>query len=147
MSRTVNGVEAMVAALNTKFTSTFAQQAWTSFNVAGQKAGQYKQAGTFSYVRIYGAGHEVPAYTYGESWSTYYTMTITEVECRFPQIRPGGFPDVLSNHERQLAVLDMSKCRMVVIQTIVFSTGLQSFARELIIKVNIYNAYADSQPP
>jgi len=30
--------------------------------VDGQVTGQYKNAGTFSYVRIYGAGHEVPAY-------------------------------------------------------------------------------------
>ena len=28
----------------------------------GQVTGQYKNAGTFSYLRIYGAGHEVPAY-------------------------------------------------------------------------------------
>jgi carboxypeptidase C (cathepsin A) len=62
----VNGVEAMVGALNTQFSATFAQQAWTSYTVAGQKAGQFKNAGTFSYVRIYGAGHEVPAYKYGE---------------------------------------------------------------------------------
>ena len=28
----------------------------------GQVIGQYKNEGTFSYLRIYGAGHEVPAY-------------------------------------------------------------------------------------
>ncbi|TFK75531.1 serine carboxypeptidase [Pluteus cervinus] len=59
------GVEAMVDALNTQFTPTYKQQSWSTFNVKGQAAGQYKNAGTFSYLRVYGAGHEVPAYSYG----------------------------------------------------------------------------------
>ncbi|KAG6826956.1 hypothetical protein H0H92_013769 [Tricholoma furcatifolium] len=57
-----DGVEAMVNALNTTFTPLFQQQQFATFTVAGQAAGLYKNAGTFSYVRIYGAGHEVPAY-------------------------------------------------------------------------------------
>ncbi|KAF8646648.1 hypothetical protein AX16_007146 [Volvariella volvacea WC 439] len=56
------GVEAMVDALNTKFSAIYRQQPWTTYRVAGQSAGQYKNAGTFSYLRVYGAGHEVPAY-------------------------------------------------------------------------------------
>jgi carboxypeptidase C (cathepsin A) len=60
-----SGVEAMVDALQTQFTTTYHQQQFATYNVAGQSAGQYKNAGTFSYVRIYGAGHEVPAYKYG----------------------------------------------------------------------------------
>ncbi|KAF8184211.1 serine carboxypeptidase [Pholiota molesta] len=60
-----NGVEAMVANLNTTLTPVFQQQAFQPYTVAGQTTGQFKNAGTFSYVRIYGAGHEVPAYTYG----------------------------------------------------------------------------------
>ncbi|KAI0374464.1 serine carboxypeptidase [Pilatotrama ljubarskyi] len=60
-----NGVEAMVAALQTKFSSEFAKQEFANFTVDGQAAGLYKNAGTFSYVRIFGAGHEVPAYTHG----------------------------------------------------------------------------------
>ncbi|KAI0757297.1 serine carboxypeptidase [Daedaleopsis nitida] len=59
------GVEAMVDALQTKFSDEYAKQDFTPFNVGGQVAGQYKNAGTFSYVRIYGAGHEVPAYSHG----------------------------------------------------------------------------------
>jgi carboxypeptidase C (cathepsin A) len=51
--------------MNTQFSSQFAQQPWSTYTVAGQTAGQYKNAGTFSYIRIYGAGHEVPAYKYG----------------------------------------------------------------------------------
>ena len=31
----------------------------------GTNAGIFKNAGTFSYARIFGAGHEVPAYKYG----------------------------------------------------------------------------------
>ncbi|KAL6301457.1 serine carboxypeptidase [Sparassis latifolia] len=59
------GVEAMVANLQTEFSSQFAQQQFTSWTVAGQAAGIYKNAGMFSYVRIFGAGHEVAAYEYG----------------------------------------------------------------------------------
>lgn len=36
-----------------------------SYTVAGQVTGLFKNAGTFSYVRIFGAGHEVPAYKVG----------------------------------------------------------------------------------
>jgi len=56
------GVEAMVDALDTKFSSLYKEQAFSTFMVRGQSAGLYKNAGTFSYVRIFGAGHEVPAY-------------------------------------------------------------------------------------
>ncbi|KAI0263017.1 serine carboxypeptidase [Gloeopeniophorella convolvens] len=57
-----NGVEAMVASLKTKFSATFAQQQFANFTVNGVPAGLYKNAGTFSYVRVFNAGHEVPAY-------------------------------------------------------------------------------------
>ncbi|GJE86462.1 carboxypeptidase [Phanerochaete sordida] len=60
-----NGVEAMVNNLQTQFSAQFAKTAFSSFTVAGQAAGMFKNAGTFSYVRIFGAGHEVPAYTHG----------------------------------------------------------------------------------
>ena len=56
------GVEAMVDALETKFSSLYKEQAFSTFKVCGQSAGLYKNAGTLSYVRIFGAGHEVPAY-------------------------------------------------------------------------------------
>jgi carboxypeptidase C (cathepsin A) len=51
-----------VASLNTKFSKEFAQQEFAKFTVHGVSAGLYKNAGTFSYLRVYGAGHEVPAY-------------------------------------------------------------------------------------
>ncbi|KAG5722929.1 Carboxypeptidase S1 [Termitomyces sp. T112] len=60
-----HGVEAMVDALQTKFTSLYQQQQFTNYTVNGQVAGIYKNAGTFSYMRVFGAGHEVPAYTFG----------------------------------------------------------------------------------
>ncbi|KAF9524176.1 serine carboxypeptidase [Crepidotus variabilis] len=59
------GVESMVDALQSQFTSAYHSQAWTPYEVHGQVTGQYKAAGTFAYLRIYGAGHEVPAYTIG----------------------------------------------------------------------------------
>jgi len=58
------GVEAMVDGLKTDFSEEYSRQSFSDFNVNGVKAGLYKNAGTFSYVRIYGAGHEVPAYKY-----------------------------------------------------------------------------------
>ncbi|KAH9915914.1 serine carboxypeptidase [Fomitopsis serialis] len=59
------GVEAMVAALQTDFSSEFNQLEFTNWTVNGEPAGLYKNAGTFSYVRIFGAGHEVAAYDWG----------------------------------------------------------------------------------
>ncbi|KAI0751671.1 alpha/beta-hydrolase [Daedaleopsis nitida] len=60
-----HGVEAMVDALQTKFAAEYAQQEFANFTVRGQPTGVFKNAGTFSYVRILGAGHEVPAYKHG----------------------------------------------------------------------------------
>ncbi|KAK7008403.1 carboxypeptidase [Favolaschia claudopus] len=60
-----NGVEAMVTSLNTKFSAQFKAQKFAPYKVKGLLAGQFKNAGTFSYLRIYGAGHEVPAYKNG----------------------------------------------------------------------------------
>ncbi|KAG6832808.1 hypothetical protein H0H92_009427 [Tricholoma furcatifolium] len=60
------GVEAMVDKLAANFSSsTYSQTEFSAWTVAGQQAGQYKEAGNFSYVRVFGAGHEVPAYKYG----------------------------------------------------------------------------------
>ncbi|KAI0271165.1 serine carboxypeptidase [Russula aff. rugulosa BPL654] len=56
------GVEAMVSSLNTRFSAEFASQSFTTYTVNGKPAGLYKNAGTFSYLRVFGAGHEVPAY-------------------------------------------------------------------------------------
>ncbi|KAJ7652545.1 serine carboxypeptidase [Mycena rosella] len=55
-----DGVEAMIASLRTKFSTQFNQEVFKPYTVNGLLAGQFKTAGTFSYVRIYGAGHEVP---------------------------------------------------------------------------------------
>ncbi|TBU50585.1 alpha/beta-hydrolase [Dichomitus squalens] len=59
------GVEAMVDNLQTKFSAEYAKQEFANYTVKGVATGLYKNAGTFSYVRIFGAGHEVPAYTHG----------------------------------------------------------------------------------
>ncbi|EGG04094.1 carboxypeptidase S1 [Melampsora larici-populina 98AG31] len=56
------GVEAMVDSLNTTFSEQYKQQQFSDWLVDGQKAGLYKNAGTFSYLRVFGAGHQVPAY-------------------------------------------------------------------------------------
>ncbi|KAF8500344.1 alpha/beta-hydrolase [Russula emetica] len=56
------GVEAMVASLTTKLSAEFASQNFATYTVNGKPTGLYKNAGTFSYLRVFGAGHEVPAY-------------------------------------------------------------------------------------
>jgi carboxypeptidase C (cathepsin A) len=61
-----NGVEAMVDNLNTQFSTLYATQSFKNYTVGGEVTGIYKNAGTFSYVRIFGAGHEVPAYKFGK---------------------------------------------------------------------------------
>ena len=53
---------AQIATLNTVFSPLFAKQDFATYTVQGKPAGLYKNAGTFSYLRVYGAGHEVPAY-------------------------------------------------------------------------------------
>ncbi|KAI0768574.1 alpha/beta-hydrolase [Trametes elegans] len=60
-----DGVEAMVNSLQTQFSAEYAKQEFANFTVNGVDTGLYKNAGLFSYVRIFGAGHEVPAYTHG----------------------------------------------------------------------------------
>lgn len=56
----------MVDSLETRFSDLYQMQDFTDFTVNGQPAGLYKTAGTFSYARFYGAGHEVPAYEWTE---------------------------------------------------------------------------------
>jgi len=74
-----NGVEAMVDALDTQFTSQYSQQEFASYTVHGVKTGQFKNAGTFSYIRVFGAGHEVPAYKV----CNYSALLITEILTSF----------------------------------------------------------------
>jgi len=75
------GVENMVNALQHKYSSWYASTPWTPWTVDGVIAGQFKNAGTFSYVRIFRAGHLVPAYTignlpYGKHALTMYNQAI-----------------------------------------------------------------------
>ncbi|KZS90861.1 serine carboxypeptidase [Sistotremastrum niveocremeum HHB9708] len=75
------GVEAMVSNLKTKYTSKYNKLKWSDFVVSGVKAGQFKQLGTFGYLRVYGAGHQVPAYGWqdlppGEAALQFFTYII-----------------------------------------------------------------------
>ncbi|EJD46926.1 alpha/beta-hydrolase [Auricularia subglabra TFB-10046 SS5] len=56
------GVEAMVDNLQSKFKDQYSAQKFSNWTVSGVHAGLYKNAGTFSYLRVAEAGHEVPAY-------------------------------------------------------------------------------------
>ncbi|KAI0676674.1 serine carboxypeptidase [Trametes maxima] len=60
-----HGVEALVDALQHKFSPEYANREFANYTVRGEPTGVFKNAGTFSYVRVFGAGHEVPAYTHG----------------------------------------------------------------------------------
>ncbi|CAE6433524.1 unnamed protein product [Rhizoctonia solani] len=75
------GFESTVDALQTNFTNEYKQQKWSNWTVAGVSTGQYKNAGTFSYLRVYQAGHEVPAYgngnlAVGQAALVYFTQAM-----------------------------------------------------------------------
>jgi hypothetical protein len=55
-------LHAQIDSLNTVFSPLYATQNFATYTVKGKPAGLYKNAGTFSYLRVFGAGHEVPAY-------------------------------------------------------------------------------------
>jgi hypothetical protein len=55
---------AQVNALNTQFSDRFRRLNFRTYHVKGWPAGLYKNEGRFSYLRVFGAGHEVPAYEY-----------------------------------------------------------------------------------
>lgn len=44
------------------YSTLYAKQNFATYTVKGKPAGLYKNAGRFSYLRVFGAGHEVPAY-------------------------------------------------------------------------------------
>ena len=58
----IPSLHAQVASLNTVYSPLYAAQNFSTYNVKSKPAGLYKNAGTFSYLRVTGAGHEVPAY-------------------------------------------------------------------------------------
>ncbi|KAH8080720.1 serine carboxypeptidase [Cristinia sonorae] len=71
-----------VDALETKFADEYKQQSFANYTVRGESAGLFKNAGTLSYLRVFGAGHEVPAYKFGsldvgEAALQMFTQTIS----------------------------------------------------------------------
>jgi hypothetical protein len=71
--------------LVTKFSTLFKQQNFATYNVKGKAAGLYKNAGTFSYLRVYGAGHEVPAYLWrGVARGTAALQMFTQIMSNHP---------------------------------------------------------------
>ncbi|PFH47152.1 hypothetical protein AMATHDRAFT_152834 [Amanita thiersii Skay4041] len=79
------GVEAMVDALQTQFTPEYNQTKFETYNVNGKPAGQFRNAGNFSYLRIFGAGHQAPAYGFngleaGEVAAQMFTQIMADKE-------------------------------------------------------------------
>ncbi|KAJ7272517.1 serine carboxypeptidase [Mycena rebaudengoi] len=62
LHRELPGVENILRAMKNQYSTEFQRQAFSTYTVAGHPAGLYKNAGRFSYLRVFGAGHEVPAY-------------------------------------------------------------------------------------
>ncbi|KAJ7635296.1 Alpha/Beta hydrolase protein [Roridomyces roridus] len=56
------GIENMFPAMANKHAAPFNSQPLSNYTVKGQPAGLYKTCDLLSYVRVFGAGHEVPAY-------------------------------------------------------------------------------------
>ncbi|KAH8826233.1 serine carboxypeptidase [Flagelloscypha sp. PMI_526] len=59
------GIENFVSLLNITVGPEFNALPLANYTVNGQVTGLYKQVNNFSFLKVYGAGHEVPAYTYG----------------------------------------------------------------------------------
>jgi len=58
----------------------FAEQEFTNFTVNGVLAGIYKNAGTFSYIHFFGAGHQVPTYLWrGVPWGAAALQMFTQI--------------------------------------------------------------------
>lgn len=58
------GIENWVELMNSTVQEEYSQQEFANYTVNGTVAGLYKQAKNLSYMRVFGAGHEVPAYTW-----------------------------------------------------------------------------------
>ena len=78
-----------VDALNTKFTETYKKQKFKPYSVDGQVAGQYKNAGSFSYLRVYGAGHEVPAYKVCIEFFFYIVQRPDDIQTKYGDLDYG----------------------------------------------------------
>ncbi|KAL1949544.1 hypothetical protein VTO73DRAFT_8425 [Trametes versicolor] len=59
------GVEAMLDKMNTTVSDEWAKQEFSNFTVRGEPGGLFKNAGQLHYLRVFGAGHEVAAYKWG----------------------------------------------------------------------------------
>ncbi|KAJ7635279.1 Alpha/Beta hydrolase protein [Roridomyces roridus] len=57
------GIEDMLPAMTNNDAAAFNAQPLKTYTVNGHSAGLYKASGLLSYVRVSGAGHEVPAYS------------------------------------------------------------------------------------
>jgi carboxypeptidase C (cathepsin A) len=56
------GTQAVANAVTYSQSSSFNSKALQSYNVNGKQGGTFKSAGNFSFLRVFGAGHEVPYY-------------------------------------------------------------------------------------
>ena len=68
-------------ALETKFSHDYRTQSFKNYTVDGVVAGVYKRAGTLSYLRVYGAGHMVPAYSVSVSFYALQTENMLKFGC------------------------------------------------------------------
>jgi carboxypeptidase C (cathepsin A) len=89
-------------ALKTKFSLDYRTQRFKNYTVDGLVAGVYKSAGTLSYLRVYGAGHMVPAYSVSDS-SYALEAQITVTCCYFGQFGS------LKNGEAALQMFDQTQ--------------------------------------
>jgi carboxypeptidase C (cathepsin A) len=58
----VAGVEAVVSQLTFPQSAEFSATSLTNYTVNGEVVGVFKTAGKLSYLEVFDAGHEVPAY-------------------------------------------------------------------------------------
>jgi carboxypeptidase C (cathepsin A) len=58
----VAGVEAVVSQLTFPQSAELSATSLTNYTVKGEVVGEFKTAGKFSFLEVFDAGHEVPAY-------------------------------------------------------------------------------------
>ncbi|KAI7940842.1 hypothetical protein MJO28_013127 [Puccinia striiformis f. sp. tritici] len=51
-----------ISAMDWQYADEFRKAPWTMLRFKGQDAGRYKKAGPLTYITVFGAGHQIPAY-------------------------------------------------------------------------------------
>ncbi|PLW23121.1 hypothetical protein PCASD_15248 [Puccinia coronata f. sp. avenae] len=102
------GVEALVNSLNTTASKSFSTQNFSNWVIEDEVTGVYKTTNTLSYLRIFEAGHEVPAYgkgklRIGQAAKAFFDQTISNRPLSAPLVVRNDDPRQNSNSNPSVA--------------------------------------------